>query len=122
MRHSTPSEPSGEPTASRVDEARLSATQRDLRHEFPSVPLEQIDMLVEGIWKHYEAARVRDFVPLLVRKQAREELREITPGSPVLNLASPEQRSRLPLPQRVPLQESWRPHQLGSPHRPSVQP
>lgn len=122
MRHSTPREPSGDATESRVDEARLSATQRELRQEFPSVPLEQIDMLVEGIWKHYEAACVRDFVPLLVRKQAREELREIAQGSLVPKSASPEPPSRPPLLQRVPLQKSWYPLQLGSPHRPSVQP
>ena len=122
MRHGTPRQAAGEATESPADEARLSATQRELRREFPSVPVEQIDMLVEGIWMHYDAARVRDFVPLLVRTQAREELREIVQASPVTSSASPEPPSRRPAPHRVALQESWYAQQPGSPHWPAEQP
>ena len=118
--HSAPG--SRRATESPVDEARPSATQRELRQNFPWVPPEQIDMLVEGIWRHYEAARVRDFVPLLVRKQAEEELREIVQVSPVPDSGPPELPARTSSPQKVALQQAWYPQPLGSLHRPSVQP
>jgi hypothetical protein len=47
-----------------------------LHVEFPSVPMEQVTTLVECLWVHFDHAPVRDFVPLLVQKQAREELRD----------------------------------------------
>jgi len=107
MRHSIPREAAGDATEPRIDDERLGATQRELRLEFPSVTPDEIDMLVEGIWMHYETARVRDFVPLLVRRQAREELREILQVTPVPSGSAPEPRSRRPSPHRVAVQQSW---------------
>lgn len=46
----------------------------ELQAEFPSVPADQVSVLVQCLWSHYDGAPVRDFVALLVRKQAREEL------------------------------------------------
>ena len=97
MRHRISRGEVGESTASKVDEARISATQRELQQEFPSVQPAEIDTLVEG-WQHYEAARIRDFVPLLVRKQAVEELRELVPVSPGFSSGCPEPPSMPPLP------------------------
>ena len=58
-----------------VDEGQLrKSVERDLQAEFPSVPVDQVAILVECLWSHFDGARVRDFVPLLVRKQAVEEL------------------------------------------------
>ena len=93
---------------STVDGERLSAAQRELRSEFPSVPREQVDMLVEGLWQHYEDARVRDFVPLLVRRQAREELRDIAEVLSVSLKPASEPGSTARPPDWVPLpQESF---------------
>ncbi len=56
-------------------EARLvGQVERDLHHEFPQVPPDQIRALVECVWAHYDGAAIRDFVPQLVLKQVREEL------------------------------------------------
>ncbi|WP_159081608.1 three-helix bundle dimerization domain-containing protein [Nocardioides sediminis] len=52
----------------------MAAVALELHGKFPSVPLEQVSILVECLWSHYDGAPVRDFVALLVRKQAWEEL------------------------------------------------
>ena len=58
-----------------ADEAHLKrSVERELCVEFPSVPVDQVSILVECLWSHFEDAQIRDFVPLLVRKQAKEEL------------------------------------------------
>ena len=58
-----------------ADEAHLKrSVEGELCVEFPSVPVDQVSILVECLWSHFEGARIRDFVPLLVRKQAKEEL------------------------------------------------
>jgi hypothetical protein len=61
--------------AAEVDEPQaIAALEVELHLEFPSVPVEQVSILVQCLWSHYDGAPVRDFVALLVRKQAREEL------------------------------------------------
>jgi hypothetical protein len=58
-------------------DARLrEEVERDLAREFPWVPVGQIRVLVECLWAEFENADNRDFVPVLVRKQAREEVRD----------------------------------------------
>jgi hypothetical protein len=52
----------------------MRALELELHVEFPAVPLEQVSILVQCLWSHYDGAPVRDFVALLVRKQAKEEL------------------------------------------------
>lgn len=61
----------------RMDEGHaMRSVELELHVEFPSVPTEQVTILVECLWAHFDGAPVRDFVPLLVRKQAEEELRD----------------------------------------------
>lgn len=61
--------------AAGVDERQaIAALEVELHLEFPSVPAEQVSILVQCLWSHYDGAPVRDFVALLVRQQAREEL------------------------------------------------
>lgn len=61
--------------AAEVDEGQVMASlEAELHLEFPSVPVDQVSILVQCLWSHYDGAAVRDFVALLVRKQAREEL------------------------------------------------
>jgi hypothetical protein len=63
------------PLSPAAGEAHLKeAVAHELHVAFPSVPVDQVTILVECLWTHFEDAPVRDFVPLLVGKQAREEL------------------------------------------------
>lgn len=58
-----------------ADEAHLRrSVERELHVQFPSVAVDQVAILVDCLWSHFDGAPVRDFVPLLVRKQAVEEL------------------------------------------------
>lgn len=68
----------------------MGAVARDLEVAFPSVPPDQVAVLVECLWHHFDGAPVRDFVPLLVRKQAHEELSD--------HLASLATSTQVPVP------------------------
>jgi hypothetical protein len=58
-----------------VDDGQaIRSIELELHLEFPAVPVEQLTILVECLWSHFDGATVRDYVPLLVRRQAREEL------------------------------------------------
>lgn len=50
------------------------SVELELRLEFPSMPADQLTILVECLWSHFDDAPVREYVPVLVRKQAKEEL------------------------------------------------
>jgi hypothetical protein len=54
----------------------IEEVERDICRAFPWLPVDQVSVLVECLWAEYDDALVRDFVPILVRKQAREELRD----------------------------------------------
>lgn len=65
-------------TARSSSERRLvEDAQRDICEAHPWLPAESVRVVVECLWAAYDDARVRDFIPLLVRKQAREELRDM---------------------------------------------
>ncbi|MET1038698.1 MAG: hypothetical protein ABW075_10500 [Aeromicrobium sp.] len=58
-----------------VDEARaMELVALDLHVEFPSVPIDQVTVVVQCLWSHFDGAPIREFVPVLVMRQAREEL------------------------------------------------
>jgi hypothetical protein len=66
------------PAVVRADEERLiREVQRDVCAAFPGLPADHVGVVVECLWAAYDGARIRDFIPVLVRKQAREELREV---------------------------------------------
>lgn len=67
--------------------------QRELHAEFPSVPHDQVSALVDCLWAHFEGAPIRDFVPLLVRKQAKEELRDHPAAARRTSVRSTAQKS-----------------------------
>jgi hypothetical protein len=69
----------------------------ELQAEFPSLPGDQVSVLVQCLWSHYDSAPVRDFVVLLVRKQAKEELSDHL--GPPAEVTAPA-RSSLPSPRR----------------------
>jgi hypothetical protein len=54
----------------------LEEAQRDVCRSFPWLSAERVNVLVECLWSQFDDAHVRDFIPVLVRKQAREELRD----------------------------------------------
>jgi hypothetical protein len=57
------------------EEARhVADAEAELEREFPAVPPGRIHTLVHGAWATFANARVRDFVPLLTRRKARETL------------------------------------------------
>jgi hypothetical protein len=73
----------------------MRSLELELHLEFPSVPVEQVSVLVQCLWSHYDGAPVRDYVALLVRKQAKEELCDHL-GPPVEMTASPESPFAVP--------------------------
>jgi hypothetical protein len=65
------------PEVAGADEDRLlQEAQRDLCAAFPWIPADHVGVVVECLWAAYDGAPIRDFIPVLVRKQAREELRD----------------------------------------------
>jgi hypothetical protein len=53
----------------------LADIERRLADEFPYVPPMVVDTLIRQEHARFEASRIRDFVPLLVEKRARRELK-----------------------------------------------
>ena len=67
------------PGVARADEERLiHEVERDMCEAFPWLPADHVGVVVECLWAAYDGASIRDFIPVLVRKQAREELREVS--------------------------------------------
>ncbi|OCB56908.1 hypothetical protein A5677_17685 [Mycobacterium malmoense] len=60
-----------------VDEEMLLADiERQLVDDFPGVPPKVVDALVREEHARFTHSRVREFVPLLVEKNAREQLKQ----------------------------------------------
>jgi hypothetical protein len=77
-----------------VDEGQvMRSVELELHVQFPSVPVDQVKILVDCLWAHFDGALVRDFVPLLVRKQAQEELRDHLRPRVEATLSTPEPAS-----------------------------
>jgi hypothetical protein len=55
-----------------VDELRV-----ELARSFPSIPQQRVNATIDGELHRYEQARVRDFVPLLVQRQATRKLKGV---------------------------------------------
>ncbi|MDT2009464.1 hypothetical protein FXW78_46755 [Rhodococcus opacus] len=50
---------------------------------FPDLPRESIEQVVRSAHEHFATGKVRDFVPLLVERLAREKLQGLAPVAPV---------------------------------------
>jgi hypothetical protein len=60
------------------DAARqVDALVQELCRAFPNAPTERVHDVVLGTWQEFLGARVRDFVPLLVRRRAMRSLRAV---------------------------------------------
>lgn len=60
------------------EEMLLAEIQRQLLNEFPYAAPAAVNTLVREEHARFEASRIRDFVPLLVEKHARRELKKQT--------------------------------------------
>jgi hypothetical protein len=60
-----------------AEEARsIADIGRELERSFPQVPSDKVRTAVEQAWMQYLHAPVRDFVPLLVRREVSSWLRQ----------------------------------------------
>jgi hypothetical protein len=65
------------------EETLLADIERRLVDEFPYVSPMVVDTLIRKEHARFKASRIRDFVPLLVEKHARRELKHKPSISPV---------------------------------------
>lgn len=56
----------------------LDIAEAELTREFPAIPRQRIHRAIEEEAQEFASAPVRDFVPLLVRRDVRDQLRLIT--------------------------------------------
>ena len=60
------------------DETRkLRQLEHELERTYPQVPADKVRTVVEHEWMRYLDAPVRDFVPLLVGREVRGQLRHL---------------------------------------------
>jgi hypothetical protein len=64
------------------EETLLGEIQRRLLDEFPSVSPPAVNALIRKERARFETSQIRDFVPLLVEKHARRELKHKPSISP----------------------------------------
>ncbi|MDF3312478.1 hypothetical protein P3H15_46895 [Rhodococcus sp. T2V] len=62
---------------------------------FPDLPRESIEQVVRSAHEHFATGKVRDFVPLLVERLAREKLQGLAPIIPVEPEAAPKAGSEV---------------------------
>ena len=65
------------------EETLLADIERRLVDEFPRVALAAVNTLIRKEHARFETSRIRDFVPLLVERRARRELKHKPSISPV---------------------------------------
>lgn len=67
---------------SKVDEATaVEHVQRALSERFPSIPPATVKGVVDEVYADFDGP-VRDYVPLLVERAAKERLRQMSSGGP----------------------------------------
>jgi hypothetical protein len=59
----------------RAEQAALATVVQRLTSQFPEVPPETIQQAVRGEYDEYDNSAIRDFVPILVERAVRAELR-----------------------------------------------
>ena len=62
-------------TSQASEEKLLADVGRRLISEFPQVSPEAVDALIRREHSRFDSSRIRDFVPLLVERHAREHLK-----------------------------------------------
>jgi hypothetical protein len=59
------------------EQRHLRAVEQDLLASFPSVPADEVKRRFDAIVHDFDGAPIRDFVPVLARKRAVEQLRSV---------------------------------------------
>jgi hypothetical protein len=54
----------------------LEAAEVELRNQFPNIPAQRVHEAIEAEHKSFERAPIRDYVPLLVARDVRAQLRQ----------------------------------------------
>ena len=62
------------PDRSHREELALLQVAQRLHERFPSVPQELIEETVQVQYHQFDGSRIRDFVPIFVERNAREDL------------------------------------------------
>jgi hypothetical protein len=59
------------------DEKMVAGVVADLKPKFPDVPHVVIEQFVEAQYRLYEGAPIRDYIPVMARRGARESLAQL---------------------------------------------
>lgn len=59
----------------------MSEVAARLRRRFPELPEDTIRSTVDETRRGFEQSKIRDYVPVLVEREARDTLRHVTRGS-----------------------------------------
>lgn len=62
------------------ERAQIDAVQRRLAQKYAELPHDHVAAVVQHVYARFNQSTVRDYVPLLVERRAREELTRSTAG------------------------------------------
>lgn len=65
------------------EQVALAQVHERLSSRYADLPPDQVSSVIQGAHARFEASRIRDFVPLLVERRAREELLSMDASVPV---------------------------------------
>jgi len=66
------------------ERAQIDALQRRLAQKYAELPHDHVAAVVQHVYAWFNQSTVRDYVPLLVERRAREELSKSTAGQAVV--------------------------------------
>jgi len=61
----------------RAERAALHQIAERMVKQFPELPQDDVVRAIQGRYAEFEGSRIRDFVPVLVERSVRADLREI---------------------------------------------
>ena len=67
-------------TRARAEQAAIEGLIARLSAQFPELPAETVARAVRGEYDGYEGSAVRDFVPVLVERSVRQQLKQPDPA------------------------------------------
>jgi hypothetical protein len=62
------------PAATPREELAIAQVSERLQRRFPTLPPAEIDLTVERHYHQFDQSRIRDFVPIFVERNVREDL------------------------------------------------
>ena len=67
------------PMRSRTEQSAMTDLIERLAGQFPELSRDEIESAVHGRYEQFEDSRIRDFVPVLVERAVREDMRNGAP-------------------------------------------